>query len=394
MALIPSWRWFGPQDPVALAEIRQTGATAVVTALHQIPVGEVWSCAAIEERKQMIEAARLAWLVVESVPVHEAIKQRSGDCARYIDTYKQTLANLGQSGIRIVCYNFMPVLDWSRTELGMLFPDGARSSGFRLHEFAAFDLFILRRPGAGASYSARTAAQAGEFFGRLAEEDRARLESTILLGLPGSGETLSLEQLQQSIDRYRTIDRSRLKENLFAFLREIVPAAEEAGVRLAIHPDDPPWSLFGLPRVVSTCEDLTEILAAVDSPHNGLTFCSGSLGAGHFNDVALMAEKFAARIHFAHPRNVVRGADLSFHEERLLEGEIDIYRVMKALVVEDLRRQRVGRAEWDIPFRPDHGHHILEDSRRDTYPGYPLYGRLKNLAELRGLEAGIRRSMG
>jgi len=393
MSLIPSWRWFGPQDPISLPEIRQTGATGIVTALHQIPVGEIWSVPAIRERQSLIRAAGLDWIAVESVPVHEAIKKRDGSHPPYIAAYRQTLANLGACGVAIVCYNFMPVLDWSRTELALRFDDGARASGFRLHEFAAFDLYVLERPEAAKSYSTTTAARAAQFYSGLDPAGRQKLQETILLGLPGSGETLTLKQLQHSLDEYRDIGPARLKENLAAFLREVVPAAAAAGVRLAIHPDDPPWSLFGLPRVVSTCVDLEEILAVVDSPHNGLTLCSGSLGAGYFNDVAEIAEKLAPRIHFAHPRNVVRSSDFSFHEERLFAGDVDIYRIMRALVREDRRRQQAGLADWPVPYRPDHGHAILGDEKRATYPGYPLYGRLKNLAELRGLEEGIRRSL-
>ncbi len=393
MALENTWRWFGPNDPIKLEEIRQTGATGIVTALHQIAVGTTWTKEDILHRKTIIENAGLKWSVVESVPVHEDIKKHTGNYVQYIENYKSTLVNLGECGINTVCYNFMPVLDWSRTELGIYFEDGSLASGFKYHEFAAFDLFILKRPGSEKDYPESVVEKAKVFFNSLTIENKEKLKNTILLGLPGSLEAFTLQELQHNINQYKNIDREKLKENLQFFLKEIVPVAIESKVRLAIHPDDPPWPLFGLPRIVSNSDDIFDIINIVDSPNNGITLCSGSLGAGFFNNVAEMAEKFAHRINFAHPRNVIRDSEYNFHEDYLFQGDVDIYRLMKALVMEEERRKKEGRSDWQIPMRPDHGNKILDDSLRNTYPGYTLYGRLKNLAELRGLEVGIRSSL-
>ncbi|MBN1950458.1 MAG: mannonate dehydratase [Bacteroidales bacterium] len=388
-----TWRWFGPGDRISFGEIKQAGATGIVTALHHIPVGDVWLSDEILARKSLIEESGLTWSVVESVPVHEDIKKHTGKYFEHIENYKQTLRNLGMAGIKTVCYNFMPVLDWSRTNLIYKFSDGSEVTRFEYAIFIAFDLFILKREGAVDSYPREAVDQATAFFSTLSNAQKKDLQDTVLLGLPGSGETFTLDQLKAMLSEYKTIDRAKLKDHLQHFLREIVPVAEEAGIRLAIHPDDPPWSLMGLPRVVSTEEDLNDIIRAVDTPVNGITLCTGSLGAGYFNQVDEMAQKFAHRINFAHIRNVKRDEYLNFNEDYLFNGDVNVFRVMKALVLEEQKRIREGRPDWQIPMRPDHGNQMLGDLGKDNYPGYSLYGRMKNLAELRGLEIGIRSSL-
>lgn len=390
-----TWRWFGPRDPITLQEIRQTGATGVVTALHQVPVGEEWTVDAILERKRTIEAAGLTWSVVESVPVHDAIKLRMGDHRRFMENYAATLRNLGACGIDTVCYNFMPVLDWSRTELRIERADGAITTGFDPVAFAAFDVHILRRPGAAASYTTEVRRAADHYHAALTPDQRDALTHTILLGLPGSLEALSLEGLRAAIVRYSAVGGDGLRANLKEFLTAIVPAAVESGVFLAIHPDDPPWPLLGLPRVVSNASDLAFILGVHDAPANGITLCTGSLGAGCANDLAGIASRFARRINFIHLRNVFRTADGSFTETDHLDGDIDMYAVMKALVQEQHRRTTEHLPASRMPFRPDHGLLMTPDMQREgIYPGYSLFGRMRGLAELRGLELGIRRSLG
>ncbi len=391
--LLQSWRWFGPGDRISLEEIKQTGATGIVTALHHIPTGEIWPLEEIVKRKKLIEDSGLVWTVVESVPVHEDIKKQKTGFQKYIENYKQTLRNLGSCGINTVCYNFMPILDWSRTNLIYKFSDGSEVTRFDYAIFIAFDIFILKRKNAELSYPSEVVKQARTFFNTLNEEQVLNLQKTVLLGLPGSGETFTLDQLKQMIDEYQDIDSARLKQNLFYFIREIVPVAEESGMRLAIHPDDPPWPLMGLPRIISNEQDLQDIIDVADTPVNGLTFCTGSLGAGFFNNVGELAEKFAHRINFAHLRNVSRDAGLNFNEEFFFDGDVDMYRVMRALVLEEQRRIREGRYDSQIPMRPDHGNQMLGDIGKDNYPGYSLYGRMKNLAEIRGLEMGVRMSL-
>lgn len=391
--LVHSWRWFGPDDRVGLDQIVQTGATNVVSALHQIPVGETWPLEEIRKRKNKIAKAGLSWGVVESVPVHEDIKKRSGQYLKYIESYKETLFHLGQEGINTVCYNFMPVLDWSRTKLAIKHKDGSESSGFNYIHFAALDLFILKRPGAGDSFSKEVINDAEILYKSLSSEERDELERTFLLGFPGSGEAFTLKEVLKRIEGYRGMGRSDYLGNLKLFLREIVPVAESAGIRLAIHPDDPPWPLLGLPRAVSTLQDAEEIVHSVDSPSNGLTFCTGSFGAAHSNDLPMMAEKLAHRVNFLHIRNVKRDVKLNFQEENLLSGDIDMYRILKTMILEDLRRAETLPEYEGIPVRPDHGARILGDYNESYYPGYSLYGRLKNLAEIRGLEMGIRASL-
>jgi mannonate dehydratase len=390
---IYSWRWFGPDDPVALDQVVQTGAVNIVTALHQVPVGKVWHPDLIRQRKELIEASGLTWMVVESVPVHEDIKTRTGNYREYIDNFRQTLENLGRENISTVCYNFMPALDWSRTNLAERNRDGSERSGFEFIHFAALDLHILKRPGAEASYPVAIREKAKLYFESLDEVGQKELMDTFLLGFPGSGESFSMEEVLGRIDRYRNIDRNVYMSNLQKFLKEIVPVAEEQGINLAIHPDDPPWPLLGLPRVVSTLRDAEEIIRAVDSPVNGITFCTGSFGAAYTNDLLYMAKQLAHRINFLHIRNVVRDEGFNFHEENLLEGDVDVAGIIKTMILEDLSREKRIPGYMGIPVRPDHGAKILDDFKNTFYPGYSLYGRLKNLSEIRGLVAGIRKSI-
>ncbi|GHB19723.1 mannonate dehydratase [Salinicola rhizosphaerae] len=385
-----TWRWFGPADPITLEEIRQAGATGIVTALHEVPNGEIWPVEAIAERKRTIEAAGLTWSVVESVPVHDAIKQGSPEAERYIDNYRRTLANLGECGIDVVCYNFMPILDWTRTDLAWPLPDGGTALRFDQTAFAAFDLFLLAREGAEAEYSETEREAAQAYVGTLDDAGRAHLVDTIIAGLPGTEEHYTLEDFRRALAAYRDIDAERLRANLATFLRAIVPTAEEAGVRLAIHPDDPPRELLGLPRVVSTADDAQAILDCAPSPANGLTFCTGSYGVREDNNLVAMVERFGPYIHFAHLRATRREADpRSFHEAGHLNGDVDMVGVIGELIHERRRRQQEGGHR--LPLRPDHGHHLLDDLTRDSRPGYPLIGRLKGLAELRGVACAVER---
>lgn len=386
-----TWRWFGPDDPISLADIRQTGATGIVTALHEIPNGEVWPTDAIAERKRLIEEADLSWSVVESVPVHEDIKQGLGDAMTYIAHYQQTLRNLAECGIDVVCYNFMPVLDWTRTDLAWPLPNGGTALRFDQTAFAAFDLYLLKRPAAEHDYSEAEKQAAQRYLGGLNETERQQLIDNIIAGLPGTEEHYTLAQFRETLAGYDGIDAERLRTNLGTFLRAIVPVAEEAGIRLAIHPDDPPRPMFGLPRVVSNPDDAQWLLDAAPSPANGLTLCTGSYGIDASIDLVDMAKRFAPRIYFAHLRATQREAPdpRSFHEAHHLGGDVDMVGVIQVLIDEERRRERDGGPR--LPLRPDHGHHILDDQYRDTRPGYPLIGRLKGLAELRGIEAAIRR---
>jgi mannonate dehydratase len=391
--LIQSWRWFGPDDPVTLENVIQTGAMSIVSALHQVPAGECWKADEIRKRKEVIQRTGLEWGVVESVPVHEDIKTRSGGYKKYIENYKETLRNLGSEQVHTVCYNFMPALDWSRTRLHSRQPDGSELSSFSQVHFAAIDLYLLGRPGAEKSYSEEVARKAFEFHASLSIREKDELLATFLLGFPGSGETFSVREVLHRIGAYRGIGKHEYQEHLSMFLREIVPVAEESGVMLAIHPDDPPWTLLGLPRAVSTLEDTEKIIGAVDSPANGITFCSGSFGAAPANDLPAMAERLAHRIHFLHLRNVSRDTQSNFQETNLLEGDIDIYSIMRIMVEEDIRRENELPGYRGIAVRPDHGARILGDLENSYYPGYSLYGRMKNLAEIRGLESAIRRGI-
>jgi len=390
-----TWRWFGPQDPIKLEEVKQTGATGIVTALHHIPSGEHWTIEEIMKRKQEIESAGLRWSVAESLPVHEGIKTNSTNRGKLVENFKISLTNLGRCGIDTVCYNFMPVLDWSRTDLDVEFKDGSITSKFETRVFAAFDLFILKREGAEADYSGDEVRSARQYFGGLNERQRDDLVQTVLLGFPGSGESYTLAQLRSALNTYDTIGQDELRNNLVQFLKEIVPVAEESGVRLAIHPDDPPRPILGLPRIVSNRRDVEQILAAYDSPSNGITLCTGSFGAGLNNDLQELTELFAPRINFVHLRNVTKDPQGDFVEDNHLEGDVDMYGVIRTLLLEQKRRADEGRRDIRLPMRPDHGHLMLADrDRAKVYPGYSLFGRMRGLAELRGVELGIRRSMG
>jgi mannonate dehydratase len=385
-----TWRWFGPEDKISLAEIRQTGATGIVTALHHIPYGVVWSRDEIAARKRMIEAAGgLRWSVVESLPVAEAIKLGEGDLEPLFENYRQSLRNLAAKGVTTVCYNFMPVLDWTRTQLATPLPNGGSGLRFNAHEYAAFDCFVLKRPGAEAEQRPDVLARAKDWIKAASESDKDRLLATIMAGLPGAYDRYDVPGLRKMLDRYRGIDRAALQRNLKRFLEHVVPAAAEAGVRLCIHPDDPPRPLFGLPRIVSSSGDLDFIVAAVDETANGITLCTGSLGAGAGNDLPAMARRFAPRIHFVHLRNVVKEPDGSFFEAEHLGGDVDMVDVIRPLLHEQARRRSAGDPNWRLPFRPDHGHQLLEDIHRASHPGYPLYGRMRGLAELRGVMRAV-----
>lgn len=389
-------RWFGPGDTVTLREIRQTGATAVFSSLHEIPYGEVWPAELIVNRQAEIAAAGLNWRVVESVPVHESIKTRSGDFAQHIENYRVTLERLGAAGIEIVVYNFMPVMDWVRTDLRHRLPDGSEALLYDPKKFAAFDLFALRREGAETDWSEELRAAAKAFWESQSEAERDAFTQQTLDLFPGVRLGLTLEDFRAMLARYATIDAAKLKEHLRLFLEAIVPAAEKAGVRLAIHPDDPPFGVLGLPRIVSTEADLRAVTEMVESAANGVCYCTGSLSARADNDLTGIVRRLGSRINAVHLRSLQREADGVFYEANHLEGSVDMPAVVQALLVEQATRRRGGRYDWRLPLRPDHGHMMLDDFKRPApiCPGYPLIGRLRGLAELRGLQVGISRMMG